>query len=326
MHDLPRLPMFADKVRALLGAGAREKQLLEQVDAVGKELLAARENEASMHKVNVALHRDLVDTRARETALKFGLASNLQVSTSPESDGHADHPSILFNAIPKSASSYCFEVIREALGLESKLISLDYFSRDTIVWKLLEAFIQGNRIAHHHINASVDNVQFLRRCGVRTIVHVRDPRQVMISWVHHLSGSGVTKTSHHTLDATVPEAWFVWNFDRQLDWMVEHHLPIFSDWIQGWLDMEDEMQGQILFTTFDEFITNRKAFFHRILAFYGINPNEFKDPDLNPTSRPIFQFRKGELDEWRGLYSPDQKRRAEQIVPKSLLDRFDWKP
>lgn len=108
--------------------------------------------------------------------------------------------------------------------------------------------------------------------------------------------------------------------------MIEHHLPIFSAWIQDWLDAEDALQDQFLFTTFDEFIADRTAFFHRILAFYDIDPEEFEDPNRDPASRPIYQFRNGELDEWRGLYSPDQKWRAEQIVPGSLLKRFGWEP
>lgn len=177
MHDVPILRMITDKARALLFAPVRLMQLPSRL---------------------VALGRELIETRARKSALSFGLAPSLQVSTSQEPVSHGNHPSILCNAIPNSASSYCFETIREALGPESRIISLDYFSRDTIVWNLLEAFAQGNQIAHHHIDASSDNIRLLRLCGVRTRVHVRDPRQVMVSWIHHLSGSGDTKTSHHT--------------------------------------------------------------------------------------------------------------------------------
>ncbi|MBR0718871.1 sulfotransferase domain-containing protein [Bradyrhizobium liaoningense] len=159
----------------------------------------------------------------------------------------------------------------------------------------------------------------------RMRVHVRDPRQALISWFHFFPSVIGTLDPSQKLHYDVPDDYLEWPQARQLDWQISHFLPWFIDWIVGWLDAPEQPWSgtKILYTTFEEMVADTRGFFDRILAFYDIDRAGFIYPDKRRVHGDR-NFRRGDVDEWRTTLSPEQMERASSAIPERLFDRFGW--
>jgi hypothetical protein len=248
-----------------------------------------------------------VDHRAIETRLPASPASR----------------SILFNALPKSASSYCFEILRRRMGLAEASISLGYFPIDMVALNRLKIFAEGGQIAHHHVDASDANLTLLRQYPPKIIVHLRDPRQVLLSWIHHLMASGARETPLQT-DEPVPACWFDFALSEKIDWMIDHHFCMFVRWIEDWARAIDPGAIMARFTTFEEMQARGQEFFAEIARYCGLDESRLTEPLPTPASDSLFLFRSGQIDEWRRVFSPAQIARVDGLLPQSLGERFKW--
>jgi len=289
------------------------------------KIIASTDYANNMHAQLVNVGKELIEARNYILKLETQLNYGKELSVDETSEFDKTKPSILFNAIPKSASTYCYLTLMQGLELQDNMVTTAYFPKDMIVWKRLQRFASGGQIAHHHIDASPANVYFLNQLeNIKTIIHVRDPRQVIVSWAHHIVQSGERYTPIYTV-AAFPEKWFFYSWEQQLDWMIDHQLPHFVNWIIEWVEAEDRDDINVLFTTFEDFMKDREAFFEDILEFCCIDQSCFYDPNLNPNEKAEFQFRKGDTQEWRSIFSSSQCDRINKLIPNVLYKKFGWK-
>ena len=77
-------------------------------------------------------------------------------------------------------------------------------------------------IATEHFDASQENLQFLGALVDRWVVHIRDPRAVLVSWVHNMDRlyQDQQTAPHHLLYVcpTPPEPYFGFSFSDKVDW------------------------------------------------------------------------------------------------------------
>jgi hypothetical protein len=232
-------------------------------------------------------------------------------------------PSILLNAIPKSAGVYIRNALRARLMFEDADITAGIFPNDIICHDRLPAFMAGNKVAHHHFDASPTNLWFMRTVGLRVVVHVRDPRACILSWVHHLKD--VTSPSQllpHPAN-TPPAEYFGKDFGWRLDWMIDHHFPIFVRWIEQWAAAAPDFSDLVLLTSYEDFISDESAYFDRIIDFFGIpRARYFKIPMAKSAEN---NFRSGTADEWRGALTREQIERCNTALPTELAKKFGWR-
>jgi hypothetical protein len=292
-----------------------------QLAAVGLELEAERRRnlpleDAALRSQLAAVGLELEVERRRNLALE----ALLDAGPTPAIVQNA-LPSVLFNALPKSASTYCFEVLRRAGGYHESMISVGIFPGDVMSWRRYFAFTAGGHIAHHHLDASPVNLWLLRHRPVRLVLHLRDPRQTIVAWLHHLVRAGVREVPPLTA-ASPPSEWFDQDEAAQLDWLIENHLPIFVGWIEKWVRAADAGGIALLFTTFEMMVQDPEAFFEKLAAYCGLEKPSINIPD--PQGDPLFQFRAGRVDEWRERLTAVQQQRVGEAVPADLLRRFGW--
>ncbi len=179
-----------------------------------------------------------------------------------------------------------------------------------------------------HLPASLNNLLAISLVVDRLIINVRDPRQALLSLVHYLhTDRDVWQDQLHWFYyLNLPENYFSLSFTEQITWQMDNwYLPASIKWIEGWLDAEENTSfyPNILFTQHEELAANSQAFFERILEFYEIDKSRFTMPPP-----PDFQHgkhnRKGSVDEWRNVFTPEQAERASSMIPKRLLNRFGW--
>ena len=232
--------------------------------------------------------------------------------------------SILINTMPKSGSVYIHKHLGQALGMPFSNLGNGYTLADQVQYWSAKSFIGSSSISQNHFEPSDINVQILDRVVGRWILHIRDPRQALLSWVHHLDLLKAENREDALLwvTPTPPPGYFELELSEKIGWNIVHYYPDLVDWLRGWLKVYDRGRFNILLTTYDELIADERRLFDRILDFHGIPRQRFQFMPL-PKDRDV-HFRKGDPDEWRSVYSPSQIEACNAHLPDHLLERFGW--
>jgi len=235
-------------------------------------------------------------------------------------------PGILLNTLPKSGSFYILEAIYKGLNINWMPISAEseVIKRDDIA-----ILASGMNASQEHLHATSRNLCLISEFLDKLVVHVRDPRQATLSWVHHL-----IKTTREIKDVisllpAIPAAknYFSLSLTEQISWQIESgYLPIAINFIEGWLNAEADplFYPDILFTKYEDLATDPQAFFESILKFYNIEKFPFTFPE--PPQQGKLHYRKGRADEWREVFTAEQVEKASSMIPQRLFDKFGWPP
>ncbi|MFQ5783634.1 MAG: tetratricopeptide repeat protein [Alphaproteobacteria bacterium] len=235
-------------------------------------------------------------------------------------------PGILINALPKSASESIWNKLAEGLGLAQGHISLGLFPDCLVIPYRARELGRGGMAAKEHLPATRHNLAALARAGVvRMIVQLRDPRQATLSWAHFLEGDVRKRLLAPLWRKTSPAAAFFRKpFADQLDWHIDNYLPLALRFIESWAEASERRPHglAVKLLAFETFKADPDAYFDALLDFYGIDRDLFR----RDAEAEIVHLRKGAVDEWRQVFSPEQAARAWERIPPALARRFDWAP
>ena len=234
-------------------------------------------------------------------------------------------PPILINALPKSASESIWNKLANGLNIAQAHVSIGLFPDCLAVPHRVRELGQGGVSAKEHMPASRHNLRSLAEAGVdRVVVHIREPRQSLLSWAHFLESDVSKRLLAPIWRKTTPRAEFFRRpFATQIDWHIDHYLPIVIRFIEEWVAARDDDSSgvSVRFLTFEEFRTDPSGYFEAFLDFYGIDQGLFA-PDAEAE---VVHLRKGALDEWRDCFTPEQADRAWGLIPAALADEFCWR-
>jgi GNAT superfamily N-acetyltransferase len=234
---------------------------------------------------------------------------------------------LLFAVLPKSGSLYAFDTLAAGLSLDKVTICAHKFPQETINPQLVARLTVPGTICHTHADGRIGNLAPINTFLERMVVHVRDPRQAMLSAVHFLNDlrvrTGASQVAGFGLP--LPHDYFGLSLTEQIDFMIEHGLPEFVRWIESWLDAAANplLRTRLLFTRYEDLHAAPGAFFQSILDFYEVSwqSAQFEPPAAVSGSR---HFRKGMTDEWRSVLTSRQREAACALVPRRVLERFGW--
>jgi hypothetical protein len=232
--------------------------------------------------------------------------------------------SILLNAIPKSASTFLFELLARGLHAKRIKLTIGIFPDDLILFPRIQTFAEGGQIARHHFPATTANLAYLRRFKIRPIIHIRDPRAVLVSWTYHLAevAGGWDELFWYYPAICPPPVFLKKSFGWQLNWCFEHHFPVFLDWIAGWCRVADQGSVRILFSSYEDFVRDGDAAIEKMLQFCGLL-SRFQHPHITPSRKLL--LREGTVDGWRAV-ARSIKERSNRAIPGDFWRRFGWLP
>lgn len=240
-------------------------------------------------------------------------------------------PSIVFNTLPKSGSVFITRLIAQSLDMSFEPLTNSYFPSDVIKLEQAEALRSGNMISQDHFPASEINIHYLAQFAPRLVLNVRDPRQAALSWGHHLDNLHSSATFAHArgllrnVFPKLPDNYFDQDFEQRIDWVIDNHIPLLVTWLEDWLrifDTQAEHGLSIHLARLEDFIADDRAYIRTLLGFLNI-PESWFSWDA-PDKTPAMHYRRGEIDEWRRVFTRDQKKRVSEIVPETLLQRLDY--
>jgi hypothetical protein len=237
-------------------------------------------------------------------------------------------PPILLNTQFKSGSMFISRRLARALALPSCYISRTPL-QDRIVPEWLALFAAGGAICQEHLPPDPETVALLADSGIgRMLVHVRDPRQSMISALHHyMKRLETMPTDGLILLSELPPGYQDWPFNDRADHYLETRFADQVQWISGWATAADKgVEGLVIkLSEYSRLRNNRTDLFSSLLAFFGVPESEVGWNKLEEAPKQgSLHYRKGDVNEWRQVLSPAQAKRATEMIPVPLLTRFGW--
>ena len=267
-----------------------------------------------------ALIRDL------DIPLKPVRASDEEFAARRESGIAQGLPTILISTMPKSASESIWNKLAEGLGLAQCYISLGLFPDCCLVPSRVAVARQGGITTKEHIGTTPHNLATLTEAGIdRLVVHHRDPRQAALSWVHFAHDDISQRLMAPLWRKIVPPAQVLhMDLGARIDWCLEAYMPLLIDYLRRWreVDADSNVPLSVLFMSFEMFRADPDRYFKEVLDFYGIPQARF----AAEAEAEVVHLRKGQADEWLGIFTEAQRRRAWQLIPGDMAEAFGWQP
>jgi len=222
-------------------------------------------------------------------------------------------PPIVIATQPKSGSVFMLNTLGEGLDCPSTLVvpleHLDVFGPSPT--RLAEV-AGGGVVCVDHLFANAETLDAMRAAGLtRLVVHLRDPRAATLSWCHNLVDAPyVSIPSRERVRRRVTRTPASFEADY-LDW-----LPLWCRFQEDWLRAVDEgVPGLDLMRTDFEDLADERAFFARLLGFFGCDVELFT-ADVLERSREVRagHFRRGLKREWETVLSPETQARQATII------------
>ena len=223
-------------------------------------------------------------------------------------------PSIVLVAQGKSASISVARIFNCGFDLPS-------FAYSLVTVEVIESwardYARGGTCYTTHLQPRPENIARLKRAGIdKIIVHLRDPRQSLLSMIHHVMRypDDVPLLSQNGFHRRT--------IAQQIDEMSYFYMGTIR-WILGWIDAEGEME--VMFSTFEDYVKDRDKFVERYLDFYG-GPREYfsYDEAVAVQAGTDYHFRAGLVDEWRSAFPTAQAKRLSAWLPDGIKRRFGW--
>lgn len=253
-------------------------------------------------------------------------------------------PPIFFNTQFKSGSVFLRYTFERALDIPYCFLSPEGVSGKLVpewlvVPEWLADFARGGAICQHHRLADPELLTTLAEAGIdRFILHIRDPRQVMISAVHHFTNrlNDSDPKVRLRFQDLLPEGYGDWDFEKKIDLFIDkremapgkvqfQRLGWEIKWIADWLELiaNNHTNININITQYKDMQANSLEFIKAILDFYEIDHSLFDFSFVKAQPKPgEMHFRRGDIDEWRRVLTPKQLHQISDMMPPTVLALF----
>ncbi len=223
-------------------------------------------------------------------------------------------PLIMLNTLPKSGSVFLLESLRRGLGIPAQKISMGYVPMDLADHRKLAEAADGNAVAHAHLDANPTNLRLLKEHTGGVVLHLRDPRQALLSWIHHVKNyANLGQLSWAMVTPAPTPALLAESLTSVIDWHLVHHFPNLLNWIERWLEHAESGNGpKVMVSDYRDFHADSQESVLRILDFYGI-PRWVYIPREIPRDAST-HFRSGQLEEWREVFNSAQQKICTELM------------
>jgi hypothetical protein len=241
-------------------------------------------------------------------------------------------PVLFANSFPKSGTHLLTQVLkgftRIGPAVDSGLPAAVTFEGDTgrqrsadeIVHDL-ERLLPGD-IGYGHVHALPEVVAILCQDGVAAYFILRDPRDVVVSHVHYLTGMKADHIHHRYYQDELQ------NFDQRLQASIEGvagMLPNIWERFEPYMDWLDH--AEVLVLRFEDFILERgntigKVFDHAVDRGFRATCSreaslELLESSIDPARSPT--FRSGKIGGWRDSFNEQHKRLFKEVTSDLLI-------
>src|SRR5262249_29462225 len=138
-------------------------------------------------------------------------------------------------------SVYIQRALRRTLQLPKAQLDYGSITDITLHWSGLRDFAKGNALTRLHLPPRAYLTRSFTVMGIdRIVLHLRDPRSMIISWTHQVERDLKARGLPGGLldcQADLPADYPDWELSAKMAWQVENQLPLFVDWTTRWLHL-----------------------------------------------------------------------------------------
>ena len=135
----------------------------------------------------------------------------------------------------------------------------------------------------------------------KIVVHYRDPRQITLAWVRLVDQMIADGSSARSMQS-LPNDYREWDRERKIAYQIDENLGNVCRWIERWrIQGEGAGSLDILFSNQGELTEDPRAWFKRLLDFYGIPASQADVPEQAFTDE--LQRDLGKENEWNDEFS-----------------------
>jgi len=232
-----------------------------------------------------------------------------------------------YNAMPQSGPFYFVRTMSSFFDLDTFRVTKKTFPEDQIFENPFIRFIdQGDKkIVEAYADPSSHNIGLFQKHLPKFVLHVRDPREALVSWIDYVDRHRNHKFTLGRVPPVPPPEYFDWNFEEKADWQIEHYFSYCVDWLEQWLDTLDQHpELEIKVTTFEEMVTDPLNFFREIVSFYGGDAEDFTEGDVFPIWRAQYHFTEEDIATWKERLTNEQQERVTAEMPDRFFEYFGW--
>lgn len=250
----------------------------------------------------------------------------------PIQTGHHNN-SILMATLPKTASSHIWKTLSKIYCLERLEIDEGPFPLSHLNFRNLLNINEGNFIASAHFPISDVNKHFLEQTNLKVVVHTRHPCDIIVSMTHYINRYAddlYSFDSRYNLDRfypKIPDEYFSWPLNKQIDFQITTFTPQIIQWIQGWKNYSENSAGhnRLLFTSYEAFHDDEKKYFQTLCEFFGLDRDILENYDFSRNKKSLSNYRQGKKLGYKEHLTDGQIFKAISQIPEDLLEFFDWK-
>ena len=231
----------------------------------------------------------------------------------------------IFSGFPRSASVYVYTSLCRGLKIfGTGGVHGGAFPNFTLSQEGLNFMLKSRGTSHTHLSASKTNVLeiFERYKLKKVLIHIRDPRQVLISWLDWIpkaTSADHVQFKHYNL----PQNYLKLSKKKQLDWLIENWYPKLIKWLLDWINLsENKYKSKIYISKFEDMKKNETLFFENILNFLNIDKDIFIMP-TKPTFEGYRNFRNGKVNTWIDELNKSNINKLKQNTPKKIFEYFE---
>jgi hypothetical protein len=208
--------------------------------------------------------------------------------------------------------------------LRKDFYSVGDFDSQILLAKGVRRYVDRGYVYGTHMAASHFNIAALQDAGQRRVtVLIRDPRDAMVSWTHHLKRVGPSIRRHASMFQHLPYNYFELSYQEQLRFQVRTFLPTAIQWIESWLNAfeADYEELKIQIVLFDELKNNARAYLEKVTRFHKIAGLR-----LDKLEAPVWgtrHFRSGDHDQWKVDLREEDIRFSADLIENRLTHACD---
>lgn len=234
---------------------------------------------------------------------------------------------IFFNSLPQAIDFYPTMGLYNFYKLTTFRVSEKTFPKDTIQIKAFERFVAnpGVYINNGSVPPSRANTDLLTASLGKMILHIRDPRDALVSWVAYTDLHYNHPLTLGLVYPVPPAEYWKWSYEKKVDWQIDHYYTYALTWLGQWAQfIGSHSELQVLVTTFEKMATDPLEFFREIVAFYGTDSELFTPKDAPKLTREQFRATVDDIGQWRRKLTPEQQKRVTAMLSDDTAKFFNF--
>ncbi len=232
--------------------------------------------------------------------------------------------SIIVNGAPKSATLFVSELLRHNLSREDYRVATRGALQSIIMPNEYFNFVGSNHfVAQQHISPVEFNFLFLKEFPPSLFIHlVRDPKDVIISWKHHITRATLNpwESVMYIAEGSISPDFYQFSDDEQFDFLVEKYFPKLCHWMDEWIRSYKSLGNQFYLLKSSPEVLNSQSTWVTLLEESNVSCNRFELLDYTTSKH----FRSGKNSQYLDYMDKQQiqKLKTEQDKHEYLSQFF----